>query len=135
MDPQPFLTHGPPLGAALQYFENEDARQSAKPLNAQPYLLPLCDVVVDDDFSGVGKKKFLFSVRPTRSQVGGGMVVGGWLRVVSRLCVCVCDGPPRPSKYPLRYFSSRCKCKAKTLALTLVMGLTLALTSDPDIGP
>jgi hypothetical protein len=63
-------------GASLSYYEDEETRMEKKPLNAQPYVLPFCDVLLDtaadEAFSGVGKQKFCFTVKPCSSRGGKG---------------------------------------------------------------
>ena len=55
-------------GACLSYFDNEDSRD--KPLNAQPFVLPFCDVLLDNSTSAVGEGKFRFTIKPCGSRGG-----------------------------------------------------------------
>jgi hypothetical protein len=57
-------------GCSLSYFDDEDAR--LKPLNAQPYVLPFCDVLLDASPASVAEGKFRFTVKPCGSRGGKG---------------------------------------------------------------
>ena len=57
-------------GASLSYFDNEDSRD--KPLNAQPFVLPFCDVLVDQGTGTGGEGKFRFTIKPCGSRGGKG---------------------------------------------------------------
>ena len=59
---------------SLLYFESEVHYENKEgPLNdGYPYILPFCEVLSDEDFSGVGKQHFYFTIIPTDFRGGKG---------------------------------------------------------------
>jgi len=56
-------------GPVLYYYESEEAHIDGKPLNAQPYVLSFCDVILDDA-NGIDQSKYYFTIRPCGSRGG-----------------------------------------------------------------